>query len=182
MSIKWITNEKTNEVESSKETAEDVKRYPCLEWNTNGDGLVSYEQLSVDEINSRLKELNSKAADYLKISNSDHLIYGIKFYDNENELATVHFYMCPMLDEEFNRYISPLTNVMVYAIHRQKKMLNLTINCAAVYQSHLMVPADMTLDQAIEYAKQHLDEVPLGTLEYVPFSDSLDEENCDFDN
>ena len=42
------------------------------------------------------------------------------------------------------------------------------------------VPDEMGIDEAIEYAKAHLDEAPLGTLEYVRDSDILDEENCDF--
>lgn len=61
------------------------------------------------------------------------------------------------------------------------KRLNLTIQCMAVYNSGIDVPDDMDIDEAIQYAKQHLNEVPLGQLEYVRDSDVLDEENCDFD-
>ena len=46
--------------------------------------------------------------------------------------------------------------------------------------SSIDVPDEMGIDEAIEYAKAHLDEAPLGTLEYVRDSDILDEENCDF--
>lgn len=60
------------------------------------------------------------------------------------------------------------------------KKLNLTIQCMAVYNSSIDVPDEMEIDEAIEYAKAHLDEAPLGTLEYVRDSDILDEENCDF--
>ena len=42
------------------------------------------------------------------------------------------------------------------------------------------VPDNMTLEEAIEYAKKHLDEIPCGELEYISESDELDEENCDF--
>lgn len=61
------------------------------------------------------------------------------------------------------------------------KRLNLTIQCMAVYNSGIDVPDDMDIDEAIQYAKQHLNEAPLGQLEYVRDSDVLDEENCDFD-
>ena len=61
------------------------------------------------------------------------------------------------------------------------KKLYLTIQCMAVYNSSLDVPDYMSLEEAIEYAKQHLDEAPLGTLEYVRDSDTLDEENCGFE-
>lgn len=43
------------------------------------------------------------------------------------------------------------------------------------------VPAELTLDEAIQYAKEHIDEIPVGVLEYIGDSDQLDEENCNFD-
>ena len=51
----------------------------------------------------------------------------------------------------------------------------------AIYDSKIDVPDDMSIEEAIEYAKSHLDEVPLGELHYVQDSDELDEDNCDFD-
>ena len=62
------------------------------------------------------------------------------------------------------------------------KRLNVTVQCVAVYNSSIEVPEEMTFEEAIEYAKNHLDEIPLGELEYVSDSDTLDEENCDFDD
>ena len=61
------------------------------------------------------------------------------------------------------------------------KKLLVTINCLAVYNSSIYVPDNMRLEEAIEYAKEHLDEADLSTLEYVPKSDSLDEDNCVFE-
>ena len=61
------------------------------------------------------------------------------------------------------------------------KKLNVTIQCMAVYNSSIEVPDNMTLEEAIEYAKKHINEIPLGELEYVSGSDELDEENCDFE-
>lgn len=59
--------------------------------------------------------------------------------------------------------------------------LNVTVQCMAVYNSSIQVPDEMTLFEAIEYAKQHLDDIPLGELEYVRDSDVLDTENCDLE-
>lgn len=39
----------------------------------------------------------------------------------------------------------------------------------------------MALEEAVDYAKDHLDEIPCGELEYISDSDELDEENCDFE-
>lgn len=60
------------------------------------------------------------------------------------------------------------------------KRLNLTVQCLAVYNSGIDVPDDLDLAAAIEYAKEHLAEIPTGTLEYISDSDVLDEDNCDF--
>lgn len=62
------------------------------------------------------------------------------------------------------------------------KKLLVTINCKSVYNSSIDVPDDMTLEEAIEYARDHLDEAELDVLEYVEGSDELDEDNCVFDD
>ena len=46
----------------------------------------------------------------------------------------------------------------------------------------ILVPDEMSLSEAIAYAAAKKDEIPLGTLEYIPDSDELDEDNCDFDD
>lgn len=61
------------------------------------------------------------------------------------------------------------------------KKLNVSVFCQAYYTSTIEVPDDLSIEQAIQYAKEHIDEIPLGPLEYIPDSDCLDEENCDFD-
>lgn len=61
------------------------------------------------------------------------------------------------------------------------KTLNVTVICAAVYNSSIEVPDEMTLEEAIGYAKEHINEIPCGELEYISDSDELDEENCGFD-
>ena len=42
------------------------------------------------------------------------------------------------------------------------KRLNVTVFCKAVYNSGIDVPDNMTREEAIEYAKAHLDEIPCG--------------------
>ena len=63
----------------------------------------------------------------------------------------------------------------------ENKRLHVTVQCMAVYDSYIDVPACYSLDDAIEYAKDNLHEIPLGQMEYVQDSDILDEENCDFE-
>jgi hypothetical protein len=61
------------------------------------------------------------------------------------------------------------------------KRLNVTVTCMAVYCSGIDVPDEMALEEAIEYAKKHIDEIPIGELEWISDSDEIDEENCDFE-
>jgi hypothetical protein len=62
------------------------------------------------------------------------------------------------------------------------KRLNVSVSCLAYYNSYVDVPEDYTIEMAIKYAKEHMNEIPLGKLEYVKDSDSLDEENCEFED
>lgn len=65
--------------------------------------------------------------------------------------------------------------------NKNMRKLNVTVQCMAVYNSSIMVPRELTFEEAIKYAKEHIDEISLGELEYISDSDELDEENCDFD-
>lgn len=64
----------------------------------------------------------------------------------------------------------------------ETKTLDVTVQCMAVYNSSIEVPADMTLAEAIEYAKEHIDQIPVGEMEYISDSDEIDAENCCFDD
>ena len=61
------------------------------------------------------------------------------------------------------------------------KRLNVTATCMAFYNSGIDIPDEMILEEAIEYAKEHINEIPIGELEWIPDSDEIDEENCDFE-
>ena len=61
------------------------------------------------------------------------------------------------------------------------KTLNVTVNCLGVYNSSIQVPDDMTIEEAIKYASEHLDLIPMGQVEWVGDT-NLDEENCDFND
>ena len=59
--------------------------------------------------------------------------------------------------------------------------LNVTVYCKAVYNSGIEVPDNMSLEDAIQYARENLDKIPVGVMEYIANSDVLDEENCDLE-
>ena len=62
------------------------------------------------------------------------------------------------------------------------KMFHVTVMCQAVYNSGIEVPDDYSFEEALSYAREHIKDVPLGSLEWVPDSDVLDEENCGFND
>ena len=61
------------------------------------------------------------------------------------------------------------------------KRFNVTAAWMAFYNSGIDVTDEMILEEAIEYAKEHINEIPIGELEWIPDSDEIDEENCDFE-
>lgn len=60
------------------------------------------------------------------------------------------------------------------------KKLNVTVTCMAIYTSSIDVPEELTLDEAIEYAKVHINEIPVGEIEYISESDEIDANYCGF--
>ena len=82
-----------------------------------------------------------------------------------------------------NTHYSPPKFSIINGVSCEKimKKLNVTIFCQAIYNSSIQVPDEYTLEQALEYAKKHINEIPVASdLEYIADSDILDEENCDF--
>lgn len=60
------------------------------------------------------------------------------------------------------------------------RKLNVAVQCMATYNSEIEVPDDMSLENAVEYAKEHIDEINIGELNWVSDSDEIDEEHCFF--
>lgn len=82
--------------------------------------------------------------------------------------------------DEMERRIS--NSVPELSLMKAKKKLNVVCTCMSYYTSSIEVPADYTLEQAIAYAKEHIDEIPIESdLEYIGDSDELDEEHCEFE-
>ena len=65
-------------------------------------------------------------------------------------------------------------------IDENKKLLHLTVQCMATYESDLPVPAELNLKEAIQYALDHTNEIPIAPLTYVENSDEIDTESARF--
>ena len=61
------------------------------------------------------------------------------------------------------------------------KKMHITMFVKSVGDSSIMVPDNLTIEEAIVYAKEHISEIHTPeNLEFVDGSEELDEENCDF--
>lgn len=53
------------------------------------------------------------------------------------------------------------------------KRLNVSIQCITTYDSFIDVPDEMEVDDAIQYANDHINEIPIGELERLSDSDCV---------
>lgn len=82
--------------------------------------------------------------------------------------------------DEMERRIA--NGVPELSLMKAKKKLNVVCTCMACYTSSIEVPADYTLEQAITYAREHIDEIPVASdLEYIGGGDEVAEEHCEFE-
>ena len=84
--------------------------------------------------------------------------------------------------DEISDYLSDKTGFCHKGFDLVRK-LNVTVNCSVTYDSDIMVPADLDLEEAIEYAKEHMNEIPPGVIERGPDPnwDSLVDDECFFE-
>lgn len=62
----------------------------------------------------------------------------------------------------------------------ETKTLKIRVYAQAYYDSEIQVPINLDKKSAFQYAKDHIDEIPLTNLEYLSDSDELD--NADLDS
>lgn len=83
------------------------------------DGIVSFGQMPMRDVEKNLQKFELEAAKLLKDSGADHVVYGMKRYDDDGELEEVKFYMIPMDDEKFQKDVATLGGVVIYALHKR---------------------------------------------------------------
>lgn len=91
-----------------------------VKWFQWGQGrLINYGQMRKREVEDVLKEFEVEAAKVLKRSGADHVLYGVKSFDENGEISKVTFYMEPMTDEQLEND-ARLNNCIIYALHARK--------------------------------------------------------------
>ena len=66
----------------------------------------------------KIKEFEKAAEVLYYNTDADHVLYAIKYFDENSNLKEVKFYELPMTNEEFNLYVARQVRVQVYALHR----------------------------------------------------------------
>lgn len=76
------------------------------------------------------------------------------------------------LSQIFEKFINP---------KRGLKRLNIKMAYTYVGDTYIDVPADLTVNEAAEYAREHLSEIPVAeNAKYIPDSDNFELEDCSF--
>ena len=84
------------------------------QWDAGG--MVVVGQMPVKDIQKNLQDFEKKAKEILEKSGADHVVYGLKEYNDDGTLDEVRFYLQPMDEQEFDR-VAGMRGVQVYALH-----------------------------------------------------------------
>lgn len=86
---------------------------------------VTATKCTVKEAQEYLACYNKFAVRVMKETDADHIVYGRKVYDKDDELVAVHLYMAiPMTDEMFYARVENISDSIVYAIHNNNRKRN----------------------------------------------------------
>lgn len=80
-------------------------------------GCVQRGQMPLSQLPGILRDFENSAAETLRRTGADHVLYAVKIYNTEDELTAVQFYMNPMSDEEFSKVAGKGRGTMIYALH-----------------------------------------------------------------
>lgn len=83
-------------------------------------GCVQRGQMPLCQLPGILRDFENSAAETLRRTGADHVLYAVKIYNTEDELTAVQFYMNPMSDEKFSKVAGKGRGTMIYALHSRK--------------------------------------------------------------
>ena len=76
----------------------------------NGDMTVREAQYWLGEFGQEAKEMVKEAC-------AEHVVYGVKRFDENGALERVQFYLLPMNDADFHKMVGSGDRTEVYAVH-----------------------------------------------------------------
>ncbi len=84
-------------------------------------GMTEFGQMPLRNVDENLRRFAEIARKELKKSGADHVVYGVKEYEENGDLELVKFYMgATMTDEEFDKQVASIPGCTVYALHRRE--------------------------------------------------------------
>lgn len=96
-----------------------MKNNGWVKWSQYTDqGMVNFGQMPIRDVPKTLREFSQGAKELLDKTGADHVVYGLKVYDENGELEAVKFYQLPMDDATFDKDVATLKNCTVYALHK----------------------------------------------------------------
>lgn len=78
------------------------------------NGCVQRGQMFLSQLPKILLSFENSAAETLRRTGADHVLYAVKIYNTADELTAVQFYMNPMSDEEFSKVAGKGRGTMIY--------------------------------------------------------------------
>lgn len=85
-------------------------------------GMVEFGQGPINKLEESIREFEKEAKKVLEETGADHVVYAVKYYDDDEALDEIRFYMIPMADEEFQKDVASQVGVRVYALHNRKEV------------------------------------------------------------
>ena len=95
------------------------KMVTCSLRDTTGCRFRSQERLA--DIPKILQRSERDAAELMKKTGADHVLYACKIYDADDNLVTVQLYNEPMDDETFDRVTGKVRGALIYVLHNRRK-------------------------------------------------------------
>lgn len=92
-----------------------------IRWSMkDSTGCVQRGKMPLSQLPKILLDFENSAAETLRRTGADHVLYAAKIYNTADELTAVQFYMNPMSDEEFYKMAGKGRGTLIYALHSRK--------------------------------------------------------------
>lgn len=82
-------------------------------------GMVEFGQGPLNKLTESIQQFELEAKKVLEETGADHVVYAVKYLDDNGELEEIRFYMIPMTEEEFEKEVANKPGIQVYALHKR---------------------------------------------------------------
>ena len=83
-------------------------------------GCIMKRRENLSDIPRLLHNFEREAADVMRRTGADHVLYACKIYDGDDSLVAVQFYEEPLDDETFYKITGKVRGALIYALHNRR--------------------------------------------------------------